>query len=116
MKNPLRVLDSKDKRDQKICGRSSIYLRLSKRAWLQKHFDTVVSMLDALAVPYEIDSNMVRGLDYYTHTIFEIMSDAPKMGAQATICAGGRYDNLVEELGGPSTLASDLQWVSSDYS
>jgi histidyl-tRNA synthetase len=45
----------------------------------------------------------VRGLDYYTHTIFEIMSDAPKMGAQATICAGGRYNHLVEELGGPET-------------
>ena len=100
--NPLRVLDSKDKRDQKFVAEApSILDYLSEPA--QKHFDTVVSMLDALAVPYEIDSNMVRGLDYYTHTIFEIMSDAPKMGAQATICAGGRYDNLVEELGGPST-------------
>ena len=46
---------------------------------------------------------MVRGLDYYTHTIFEIMSEAPKMGAQSTICAGGRYNGLVEELGGPDT-------------
>ena len=77
--NPLRVLDSKDKRDQKFVAEApSILDYLSEPA--QKHFDTVVSMLDALAVPYEIDSNMVRGLDYYTHTIFEIMSDAPKMG------------------------------------
>ena len=100
--NPLRVLDSKDKRDQKfVADAPSILDFLSETA--QKHFDMVVAMLDALNIPYEIDSTMVRGLDYYTHTIFEIMSDAPKMGAQATICAGGRYDNLVEELGGPQT-------------
>lgn len=90
--NPLRVLDSKDKRDQKfVADAPSILDFLSETA--QKHFDMVVAMLDALNIPYEIDSTMVRGLDYYTHTIFEIMSDAPKMGAQATICAGGRYDN-----------------------
>ncbi|MDB7100334.1 histidine--tRNA ligase [Enterococcus mundtii] len=100
--NPLRVLDSKDKRDQKFVAEApSILDYLSEKA--KAHFETVIAMLDALDVPYEIDSNMVRGLDYYTHTIFEVMSDAPKMGAQATICAGGRYDNLVEELGGPAT-------------
>jgi histidyl-tRNA synthetase len=100
--NPLRVLDSKDKRDQKFVAEApSILDYLSESA--KTHFETVTAMLDALEIPYEIDSNMVRGLDYYTHTIFEIMSDAPKMGAQATICAGGRYDELVEELGGPAT-------------
>lgn len=98
--NPLRVLDSKDKRDQQfVADAPSILDYLSPEA--KAHFETVITMLDALDIPYEIDSNMVRGLDYYTHTIFEIMSEAPKMGAQATICAGGRYDHLVEELGGP---------------
>ncbi|MDT2795383.1 histidine--tRNA ligase [Enterococcus thailandicus] len=102
--NPLRVLDSKDKRDRKfVVDAPSILDYLSESA--KKHFETVTTMLDALEIPYEIDSNMVRGLDYYTHAIFEIMSDAPKMGAQATICAGGRYDRLVEELGGPETPA-----------
>ncbi|MDH6365093.1 histidyl-tRNA synthetase [Enterococcus sp. PF1-24] len=102
--NPLRVLDSKDKRDQQfVADAPSILDYLTPTA--KAHFETVTKMLDELAVPYEIDSNMVRGLDYYTHTIFEIMSDAPGMGAQSTICAGGRYDNLVEELGGPETPA-----------
>ncbi|MFK4566640.1 histidine--tRNA ligase [Enterococcus sp. UD-01] len=100
--NPLRVLDSKDKKDRAIVvDAPSIldYLSDSSKA----HFETVKAMLDALAIPYEVDSNMVRGLDYYTDTIFEIMSDAPGMGAQSTICAGGRYNGLVEELGGPET-------------
>ncbi|MBH0227093.1 ATP phosphoribosyltransferase regulatory subunit, partial [Enterococcus lactis] len=89
----------KDKRDQKfLADAPSILDYLSEPA--HKLFDTVVSMLVGLAVPYEIDSNLVRGLDYFTHTFFEFMSDAPKMGAQASICAGGRYVNLVEDLGG----------------
>ncbi|MFV0557889.1 MAG: histidine--tRNA ligase [Enterococcus sp.] len=100
--NPLRVLDSKDKRDKQfVADAPSILDHLSEAA--QKHFSQVTAMLDALEIPYEIDSNMVRGLDYYTHTIFEVMSDAPGMGAQSTICAGGRYNQLVEELGGPET-------------
>src|SRR5699024_10339884 len=69
----------------------------------KEHFEQVKAMLDALGVAYEVDSTTVRGLDYYTHTIFEIMSDNEKMGSQSTICAGGRYDQLVEELGGPAT-------------
>ncbi len=102
--NPLRVLDSKDKRDKQfVADAPSILDYLSETA--SAHFEAVKTMLDALAIPYEVDSNMVRGLDYYTHTIFEIMSDAPGMGAQATICAGGRYDHLVEELGGEATPA-----------
>lgn len=100
--NPLRVLDSKDKRDIAIvAGAPSILDHLSEAA--EKHFTEVKAMLEALAIPYEVDSNMVRGLDYYTHTIFEIISDAPGMGAQSTICGGGRYNQLVEELGGPET-------------
>lgn len=98
--NPLRVLDSKDKKDRRLVGNApSILDYLSESS--QAHFNTVVQMLDSLEISYEIDRNMVRGLDYYTHTIFEIMSDSPKMGAKTTICAGGRYDNLVKELGGP---------------
>lgn len=100
--NPLRVLDSKDRKDKQfVADAPSILDHLSEAS--AKHFDEVRRMLDALAIPYEVDPNMVRGLDYYTHTIFEIMSDAPGMGAQSTICAGGRYNHLVEELGGPAT-------------
>lgn len=102
LENPLRVLDSKDEKDKVVvAGAPSILDYLSETA--QKHFEAVTKMLDALNIAYEIDSNMVRGLDYYTHTIFEIMSDDPKMGAQSTICAGGRYNQLVAELGGPET-------------
>ncbi len=102
LENPLRVLDSKDEKDKSVvAGAPSILDYLSETA--QKHFEAVTKMLDALNIAYEIDSNMVRGLDYYTHTIFEIMSDDPKMGAQSTICAGGRYNQLVAELGGPET-------------
>ncbi|MGX7065567.1 histidine--tRNA ligase [Enterococcus cecorum] len=102
LENPLRVLDSKDEKDKAVVAEApSILDYLSETA--QKHFEAVTKMLDALNIAYEIDSNMVRGLDYYTHTIFEIMSDDPKMGAQSTICAGGRYNQLVAELGGPET-------------
>ncbi|MBV7391566.1 MULTISPECIES: histidine--tRNA ligase [Enterococcus] len=100
--NPLRVLDSKDKKDQKfVTDAPSILDYLSPYA--KEYFEQVTKTLDHLGTPYEIDHRMVRGLDYYMHTIFEIMSDAPGMGSQSTICAGGRYDGLVEELGGPQT-------------
>jgi histidyl-tRNA synthetase len=100
--NPLRVLDSKDKKDQAIVSQAPSILDYLNEA-SKKHFEAVTEMLAALEIPYEVDSTMVRGLDYYTHTIFEIMSEAPGMGAQSTICAGGRYNGLVEELGGPAT-------------
>ena len=67
------------------------------------HFDTVKEMLDYLEVPYEIDTNMVRGLDYYNDTIFEVITNDPDFGANTTICAGGRNDSLVEQVGGPET-------------
>ncbi|WP_321387786.1 histidine--tRNA ligase [uncultured Enterococcus sp.] len=100
--NPLRVLDSKDRRDKAIVADAPSILDYLNEVSKQ-HFDTVLQMLEELEIPYVIDQNMVRGLDYYTHTIFEIMSEAKAMGAQSTICAGGRYDGLVEELGGPET-------------
>lgn len=101
--NPLRVLDSKDRKDKVIVENApSILDYLSDES--AAFFKQVTDMLEALEVPYEIDHRMVRGLDYYNHTIFEIMSDAPGFGgAITTICAGGRYDGLVEELGGPAT-------------
>lgn len=100
--NPMRILDSKDKRDQQlIAGAPSILDYLNEKS--RNYFNTVLEMLDVLKIPYELDATMVRGLDYYTDTIFEIMSDAKGMGSQSTICAGGRYNQLVEELGGPET-------------
>ncbi|MCF6165523.1 Histidyl-tRNA synthetase [Furfurilactobacillus rossiae] len=102
-KNPLRVLDSKDKKDQEIVANApSILDFMTPDA--QKHFDTVKEMLEALKIPFEIDSTMVRGLDYYNHTIFEIETNSPALGhGWMTICGGGRYNGLVEELGGPET-------------
>lgn len=100
--NPLRVLDSKDKKDKVIVADAPQILDyLSEEA--RHHFEQVTTMLDALEIAYEIDSNMVRGLDYYTHTIFEIMCDSKTLGTQSTVCAGGRYDNLIEEFGGEPT-------------
>ena len=101
-KNPLRVLDSKDKKDQEIVKNApSVLEYLDENS--KKHFEEVQEMLEMLDISYEIDSNMVRGLDYYNDTIFEIMTNDPNFGANTTICAGGRYDNLVEEVGGPQT-------------
>lgn len=102
-KNPLRVLDSKDLNDQKLVADAPDILDyLTPDA--QEHFDKVKMLLDTLEIPYEIDSNMVRGLDYYNHTIFEIMSDSKAFGGKwTTVCAGGRYNGLVEQLGGPET-------------
>lgn len=100
--NPLRVLDSKDKKDKEIVANAPQILDYLT-AESKTHFETVIAMLDALGIVYEVDSNMVRGLDYYTHTIFEIMHESDALGTQSTICAGGRYDNLIEEFGGEST-------------
>lgn len=102
-KNPLRVLDSKDKKDQEIVANApSILDYLTPEA--TAHFETLKQLLDDLGIKYEIDPNMVRGLDYYNHTIFEIMSDSKAFGGKwTTVCAGGRYNGLVEQLGGPTT-------------
>lgn len=100
-KNPLRVLDSKDEADQKIVANApSISDSLSD--YSRNYFEQVKSLLDELNIDYEIDSDMVRGLDYYTQTIFEIMSDAKVFGGGfVTVCGGGRYDGLISQLGGP---------------
>ena len=100
-RNPLRVLDSKDAGDQKIVAQApSILDYLDEES--QKYCDQVQSLLKELGIDYEIDTNMVRGLDYYNHTIFEIMSDSPVFGGgYTTVCAGGRYNGLINQLGGP---------------
>jgi histidyl-tRNA synthetase len=69
----------------------------------KEFFEKVLGYLDAMGIEYELDSNLVRGLDYYSHTVFEVQADIKGFGSQNTLCGGGRYDGLVEELGGPST-------------
>ena len=98
--NPLRVLDSKEKEDKvAVENAPSILDYLDEES--QAYFDEVRTMLDSLNIPYVIDTNMVRGLDYYNHTIFEFITTIDK--SELTICAGGRYDSLVEYFGGPET-------------
>lgn len=98
--NPLRVLDSKEKEDKvAVENAPSILDYLDEES--QAHFDEVRAMLECLNIPYVIDTNMVRGLDYYNHTIFEFITTIDK--SELTICAGGRYDSLVEYFGGPET-------------
>ena len=98
--NPLRVLDSKEKEDkQAVENAPSILDYLDEES--QAHFDAVRAMLDGLGIAYVIDTNMVRGLDYYSHTIFEFVTEVD--GNELTVCAGGRYDGLVEYFGGPAT-------------
>ncbi|MGI8936200.1 MAG: histidine--tRNA ligase [Phormidesmis sp.] len=101
-RNPLRILDSKDKRTQEIVvDAPSLLDYLSEDS--QRHFDGVQQHLTNLGIPFNINPRLVRGLDYYTHTAFEIQSS--DLGAQATVCGGGRYDGLVAQLGGPDTPA-----------
>jgi len=103
-RNPLRILDCKrDSGSRALAEAPKIidYLTSDER----KFFDDVRKGLASLDVPYEYDANLVRGFDYYTNTIFEIQADIPGFGAQSTLCGGGRYNKLVEELGGPSTPA-----------
>ncbi|MGT2751463.1 histidine--tRNA ligase [Streptococcus porcinus] len=98
--NPLRVLDSKEKEDKiAVENAPSILDYLDDES--QAHFETVKAMLADLEIPYVIDTNMVRGLDYYNHTIFEFMATVDN--SELTICAGGRYDGLVSYFNGPET-------------
>lgn len=101
-RNPMRILDSKDPQTQEITQNApKITEHLSVES--KKHFDQVLQLLTDLDIKYQINHCLVRGLDYYTHTAFEIKS--ADLGAQATVCGGGRYDGLVKELGGPETQA-----------
>ena len=98
--NPLRVLDSKEPEDKvAVEGAPSILDYLDEES--STYFAAARSMLETLQIPYVINTNMVRGLDYYNHTIFEFTTEVA--GSQLTICAGGRYDGLVAYFGGPET-------------
>lgn len=99
-KNPLRILDSKDEGDKKVVASAPV-LKDSLNDHSKKFFDDVVTGLERLKIGYVIDPLLVRGLDYYCHTVFEFTTDA--LGAQNAVCAGGRYDNLISDLGGPKT-------------
>ncbi|MBZ5201248.1 histidine--tRNA ligase [Planomicrobium chinense] len=101
-KNPLRILDCKVDRDHPLMATApSLADYLNEES--QAYFDQVKMYLDELGIEYVIDPNLVRGLDYYNHTAFEVMSDAEGFGAITTLCGGGRYNGLVEDLGGPES-------------
>jgi histidyl-tRNA synthetase len=98
--NPLRILDSKDFNDQAICARlPAVTDCLSERS--RRHFERVCMLLQRFGIRFKIDNHLVRGFDYYTETIWEVT--APGLGAQNALGGGGRYDNLVEQLGGRPT-------------
>ena len=101
-KNPLRILDckvDKDKEFFKNAPKINEYLTEESK----EHFAKVLHALEEMNIAYEVDPSLVRGLDYYSHTVFELEVDIPEFGAQNVIGAGGRYDKLVEDLGGPAT-------------
>jgi histidyl-tRNA synthetase len=105
--NPLRILDSKEERDRAIASDAPIiddYLTDEAADF----FGKVREGLEAAGVTYELDPHLVRGLDYYRHTAFEFVTD--RLGAQGTVIAGGRYDGLIESLGGPHTPA--IGWAA----
>ncbi|OOM09369.1 histidine--tRNA ligase [Clostridium saccharobutylicum] len=97
-KNPMRILDCKEKKCNEITKNAPIILDYMCEE-CDSHFAKVKEYLDILGIPYEIDPGIVRGLDYYTKTIFEIVTP------DFTVCGGGRYDKLIEELGGPDMPA-----------
>ncbi len=106
-RNPLRVLDSKDEGDRAVVVDAPIltdYLNEASRTF----FDTVKAGLTAVGVPFELNSRLVRGLDYYSHTAFEFTST--DLGSQGTVLAGGRYDGLIGQMGGPAT--SGIGWAA----
>lgn len=101
-KNPLRILDCKKDRDHELMKTApSIFDYLNESS--KTYFEKVQKYLTSLHIEFVIDPNLVRGLDYYNHTAFEIMSDAEGFGAITTLCGGGRYNGLVQEIGGPET-------------
>lgn len=94
--NPLRVLDCKIDKFENPPKMSEYRTEAA-----QNYFDEVLIVLDALGIPYEMDETLVRGLDYYNHTVFEVQATIEGFGSQSTLCGGGRYNGLVKEFGGP---------------
>lgn len=101
-RNPLRILDSKAVEDAPFVQTAPTFETILCDA-CRAHFEDVKRYLDALSIPFVINPRIVRGLDYYTRTVFEFVSGS--LGAQSTLCAGGRYDGLVASLGGPDVPA-----------
>ncbi|OES44276.1 histidine--tRNA ligase [Domibacillus iocasae] len=100
--NPLRILDCKKDRDHELMKTApSILDYLNEES--KAYFEKVTAYLDAVGIQYTIDPKLVRGLDYYNHTAFEVMSEAEGFGAITTLCGGGRYNGLVQQLGGPES-------------
>jgi histidyl-tRNA synthetase len=107
IKNPLRILDCKVDHDKDYFKKAPLITDyLSEES--KEHFNKVIASLEDMGIDYEIDPTLVRGLDYYTYTVFEIVANIKDFGAANTICAGGRYNNLVSELEGPQTPAVGL--------
>ncbi len=103
--NPLRVLDSKHERDQAaIASAPSVLESIDDDD--KRHFDRLCELLARLGTPFRVEPRLVRGLDYYARTLFEVKGQGGDLGAQNTLCGGGRYDGLVEELGGPAGVPS----------
>ena len=96
-KNPLRVLDCKEESCQRIIAEAPVVLDYLDDE-CKEHFETVKAILDDMGIKYTVDEKIVRGLDYYTRTVFEFVANG--IGAQGTVCGGGRYDNLIAECGG----------------
>lgn len=99
-RNPLRILDSKDEGDRRIVANAPVFSEYLNEA-SREFFAAVTRDLDRLGIAYKRNEHLVRGLDYYCHTAFEFTTDA--LGAQGTVIGGGRYDGLIELMGGPST-------------
>lgn len=106
-KNPLRILDSKDDKDKRIVAEAPIFSE-SLTTEAKDFFARVELGLQQLSIPYQINSRLVRGLDYYCHTVFEWTTNL--LGAQSAVLAGGRYDGLIQSMGGPSTPG--VGWAS----
>jgi len=101
-RNPLRILDSKESQDRALIAAAPAFVDHLCHS-CSRHFDQVQLLLGSAGIPFTVDPRLVRGFDYYTRTVFEFSSDA--LGAQSAVCGGGRYDELVQSLGGPETPA-----------
>jgi histidyl-tRNA synthetase len=99
-KNPLRILDSKDEGDRKLIVNAPL-LKDHLNETSQKFFADVLEGIESLGIPYQVNDKLVRGLDYYCHSVFEFVTT--ELGAQGSVLAGGRYDGLIEMMGGPKT-------------
>ncbi len=102
-RNPLRILDSKDDADQAIIADAPL-ISDSLNDESKEYFDQLLAGLEAIGISYQVNSRLVRGLDYYCHSVFEFSTDA--LGSQGAVIAGGRYNGLIEQMGGPATPAT----------